>query len=399
MKFKFNILCILLTDRSLQTVHFKKTISFTPKLQILLLILLFINSCIVQYIPKTNEEEALLVVEGQITDQPGINTIKLLKSQPLWSRNISKPLKGCKVWISDEIGQINSLKETTDGTYVTDPTTFQGVIGKYYTLHIKTTNDTLNHSYESLPMEMKAVPPIDSMYYEKNVSQVWPRTVEGCQIYLDTHDPSNNCKFYKWEYSETWEFHLPFDVQNKVCWITNNSNEIVIKNASFISENSILRHQVISIPNPIDRLSVKYSLLVKQYSLNEEEYLYWERLKNTIDQVGGLYDMVPTVIPNNVFCLNHPDEKILGYFSVSAVKSKRIFIKDTFAGFDAQYMNCASDTIMGINPIPGLNTSVWVLVDNSNQVPPVRVVTYERRCADCTTRGTNIKPSFWDDVK
>jgi hypothetical protein len=140
-------------------------------------------------------------------------------------------------------------------------------------------------------------------------------------------------------------------------------------------------------------------LIVKQYSLNEEEYLYWERLKNTIDQVGGLYDMVPTVIPNNLFCLVHPDEKILGYFSVFAVKTKRIFIKDTFAGFDVQYMNCASDTIMGTSAIPGLNTSVWVLVDHSNQVPPVRFVTYERRCADCTTRGTNIKPSFWDDVK
>ena len=51
--------------------------------QILLLsILLFLSSCITQFIPHTTEDKQLLVVEGLITDQPGVNTIKLSSTVP-----------------------------------------------------------------------------------------------------------------------------------------------------------------------------------------------------------------------------------------------------------------------------------------------------------------------------
>ena len=369
------------------------------RLFVLFLLLLLSNSCIVQYYPKTNEAEELLVVEGLITDQPGINTVNLSRSLPLWKRQYPKPLKGCIVWISDDQGHINNLKETKDGTYITDSTTFRGIVGRQYSLHIQTTTDSVNLSYESLPVEMKPVPPIDSIYYEKQVYVTWPQPVEGCQIYLDTHNPANNCKFFRWKYSETWEFHLPYNVTNRVCWISDNSSGIFIKNASFLADNTIIKYPVITISNPIDKLSVKYSILVNQYSLNEDEYLYWERLQNTIDQVGGLYDMIPMAIPNNIYCLEDPNRKVLGYFSVSAVSSKRIFIKDNFQSVNDLYYKCISDTIFGTGPITGLNSSVWLIVDQSNLVPPKRYVTDKYGCADCRARGTTVKPSFWKDGK
>ena len=371
-----------------------------PNRQILLLLLLsLINSCIVEYVPKTNEVDELLVVEGLITDQPGRSTLKLSKTLPL-GKLFVKPLKGCIVWISDDLGQIDSLKETTmDGTYVTDSANFQGVIGRQYTLHIRTTRDSVNLSYESLPMEMKPVPQIDSIYYEKKIFVKWPLDYEGCQIYLDTHDPVNNCRFYRWEYSETWEFHLPYDVPYRVCWRSDRSDGIFIKNTSFLSEDRITRYPLYSIPNPFDRLSIKYSLLVKQYSLNEDEYLYWEKVKNSSDQEGGLYDIIPGTISNNIYCIENPEQRVCGYFSVSAVSSKRIFIIDSFAGLNTSYISCPSDTIFGTGAIPGLNSSVWVIEDNSNKVPPNRIVTDNIDCADCRVRGTDIKPVFWNEDK
>lgn len=370
-------------------------------IRLIILFLLFsvFKSCIVPYIPEPPENDELLVVEGLISDQHEVNTIKLSKSLPLWKNQNAKPLKGCKVWITDDLGQIDSLKETFVGTYITDSATFQGIIGRKYTLHIITNAAYGNLKYESFPMELKPVPPIDRIYYEKKVYMYDPRPVEGCQIYLDTHDPANSCNFYRWKYSETWEFHLPFNVKYKVCWLSGNSNEIFIKNTSALAEDRIIGFPLNSIPNPIDKLSVKYSILVKQYSLNEDEYLYWERLKNTLDQVGGLYDLIPAIIPNNIYCVENPNEKILGYFSVSAVSSRRAFIKDNFAGLNVQYVDCVSDTIYGTNPIPGLDGTVWVIIDHSDQTPPSRIVTYSRGCADCRVRGTNIKPVFWDDDK
>ena len=371
-------------------------------LQILLSILLLFNSCITKFIPQTSENKELLVVEGLITDQPGINTIKLSKSLPLGGSSAAKPLKGCIIMISDDNNTYYSLNETVDGTYVTDPTIFRGAVGRQYTLHINTNASANNHNYESFPVEMKPVPPIDSVYYEKMTLNENNGIIsqEGCQIYLNTHDPTNLCKFYRWEYSETWEFRLPYQVTNNVCWISDNSNVINIKNASILDEDKIERYPLDFISNATDRLNFKYSILVNQYSLNEDEYLYWEKLQNISEQVGGLYDMIPATIPSNVYCLDDPNEKVLGYFSVSAVSSKRIFIKDHFAGEIDLYFSCPFDTIYGHGTIPYLNTSYWVIIDQEdNPFNPLRVITDKRGCADCTVRGTKIKPDFWNGDK
>ena len=114
-------------------------------------------------------------------------------------------------------------------------------------------------------------------------------------------------------------------------------SEINIKNTSVLEQDKIERFPLNFISNQTDRLKVKYSMLVNQYSLNEDEYLYWEKLQNMSEQVGGLYDMIPSAIPSNVYCIDDPNEKVLGYFSVSASSSKRIFIKDHFAGIFTPY--------------------------------------------------------------
>jgi hypothetical protein len=374
----------------------------TVRKLILFSFLLLLDSCITQFVPKTNEDKELLVVEGLITDQPGANTIKLSKSLPLGTRNVANPATGCIVTISDDLGNTFILKETDAGTYVTDPTIFQGAVGRKYALHINTNTAYYNHNYETLPVEMKPVPPIDSLYYEKMTIEEGVGNVpsqEGCQVYLNTHDPTNQCKFYRWKYSETWEFILPYTVTNRICWISDNSDVINIKNTSIIEDDKVDRYPINYISNQTDRLKVKYSILVNQYSLSEDEYLYWEKLQNFSEQVGGLYDMIPSAVPSNVYCIDDPNEKVLGYFSVSANSSKRIFIKDRFAGLIDLYTDCIDDTIFGGGTIPHLNSAVWVIITVPMPPPGYRVITYTRGCADCTTRGTTIEPDFWTDDK
>ncbi len=382
---------------------------------ITLLVLLFIlKSCVVPYLPEAPENDQLLVVEGLISDQHEVNTIKISKSRPIWTGQHPVYLTGCKVWITDDLENVYNLAEAAIGTYITDSSTFKGITGRKYTLHIRTNPADGSLNYESFPMELKPVPEIDSLYYEKITYATAYLPVEGCQIYLDTHDPLNNSNFYRWTYSETWEINLPFNVPNKVCWRTENSNFIMLKNSSFLAENRVVGYPVKTISTPIDRLTVKYSILVKQYSLNEDEYIYWEALKTSLDQQGGLYDIIPPIIPNNIFCVEKPNEKTLGYFSVSAISSRRIFIKDKFVGYDESCnssivfglpkidMNVASPTYGKDISIEGLDASVWVAEDHTDEIPPYRIVVYNRWCSDCTQKGIfgdyrNKRPSFWDE--
>lgn len=375
-----------------------KTISRT----VLISFVVLVNSCISQFIPQTTEDKKILVVEGLITDLPDSNIIKLSESLPLGTKSTSNPIRGCIVTITDDQGNSFNFSETAAGKYVTDPSDFQGIIGRFYTLHIKTNAANNYRNYESSAMEMKPVPPLDNLYYEKTTSRetfVDSLAREGCQVYLDTHDPTNQCQFYRWEYTETWEFNLPYWVQNKTCWLSNNSNIINIKNTTSLAEARIDRYPLIFISKLTDRLNIKYSIFVKQYSLNEDEYLYWQQLQDITEHVGGLYDIIPSSVTSNVYCLDNPNEKILGYFSVSGSTSKRLFIEDNFAGLLDLYTKCNSDTIFEGEPILYSPNNYWVIILHYVPPPSYIVITLNNGCADCSLRGTTKEPDFWNDDK
>jgi hypothetical protein len=365
-------------------------------------ILLTISGCITPFLPETDEDPNLVVVEGLITDQREVNMVKLSRSMPLGKTATLRPLKGCIVSITDDVGNRFFLNESsTAGTYLTDSSIFRGIVGRKYTLHINTNNATETHyTYESLPIEMRAVPPIDSLFYEKVVIHEKDENhqlQEGSQVYLNAYDPKGDCNFYRWDYVETWKFQLPYYVPNQTCWITNNSSDINIKNTSILSEDRVTRLPLKFISNETDRLEVRYSILVNQFSVSEDEFSYWEKLQNISENVGGLYDIVPSSIPGNIFCVEDPGEQVLGFFSVSAKASQRIYIDENFRGLPNLYFECPADTLSYSDPILGLNSTVWVIIDEPYE--GYKVITYTKGCADCTVRGTTIKPDFWTDAK
>jgi hypothetical protein len=173
---------------------------------------------------------------------------------------------------------------------------------------------------------MRPVQPIDSIYYEKitiRKSDDISKGIDNCQIYLDTHDESGNCKYFRWDFTETWEFHLHYEFPNFACWITKASDKILLKNTTGLARDYVKKYPLNYIAETSDRLEIKYSILANQYSLSPDEFTYWDKLKSMSDDVGGLYDIVPANVPGNITCITHPEERVLSYFSVSAKASRR----------------------------------------------------------------------------
>jgi|WetSurMetagenome_2_1015567.scaffolds.fasta_scaffold00002_33 hypothetical protein len=368
------------------------------------LILILAGSCVTKFIPDVREAGELLVVEGVITDQPGANTVMLSKSVPLDQRNTVKPLSGCIVTIADNEGNIFSMTETVKGTYISNPSEFQGVVGRKYQLRITVHDATLSdRSYESVPEELRAVPPIDSLYFRKVTLRMRPSDMvpmeEGCQIYLDTHDPTGKCSFYRWTFTETWEILLPYPTEKHICWTSENSNTIKIKTTSTIAEDRVSGFPLHFISNETDRLETKYSILAKQYSMSSDEFDYWSKLQSISEETGSLYDIIPASVNGNIYNIDDPYEQVLGYFSVSAVSEKRIFIEEPFAGQVNLYNKCVTDTsyLRDVDSIPGINQNIWLLLEYDYAMPPYKLLSRNRRCADCTTRGTTVEPAFWRD--
>ncbi|HEX2395277.1 MAG TPA: DUF4249 domain-containing protein [Bacteroidales bacterium] len=355
------------------------------------------SRCVTEFIPDISDEKELLVVEGLITDQPEEYTITVSKSLPIGLKNEARPVSGCTVTVSDNMGNSYRFLERDSGIYVSPPE-FTGMVGRTYKLHITTPSSSGFLNYDSEPAEMLSIPSL-SLYYEKvKLFDAEPDLFdkEGCQIYLNTFGSNN---YYRWEYFETWILRLPFSVPNQTCWVSDRSRNILIKNNVDFGGVPIIRQPFLYISNSTDRLKTRYSILVNQYSINEDEYNFWAALQTLTEQSGGLYDIIPGSIPSNIRCIENPDETVLGYFSVSAKASKRIFIDNEFAGIIDLYKNCITDTIFGDGDIRGIDTSVWVLFDKPKMFPNprTRILTRTKGCYDCTVRGTTTRPSFWID--
>ena len=349
---------------------------------------LFVNSCVSEFIPEIKEKQNMLVVDGLITDQPVTNRIILSETVPMGEKINFIPVKGAAINILDDIGNQWTLSEKSDGIYCTDSLTFRGIPGRKYSLIIRTYDDT----YTSPLVDMKPVPPIDSLYFEKVLLKYdyFGYSVEGCNIYLDTHDPLNETRYFRWDFTETWEMRYPWAglevVENGQCWITEKSGKILIKSTSALSESDVKKYPLHNIGTEHDtRLFLRYSILVNQYSISADEYYYWDKLKRVYEETGSLYDLIPVNITGNIKSTSDPQKLVFGNFCVSSVSSGRIYIDEYFKGPNP-YWDCIDLTITG--PGPG----IWQLSFAGSTVYTNRI-----DCIDCTYRGTKTKPEFWID--
>jgi hypothetical protein len=366
---------------------------------LLLLFLLTIVSCVTLFVPENNDNRDFLVVEGLITDQNKTNTIFLSRSAPLNSEFKKTPVSMGLITISDDLGNNFNLLEKKPGMYVTDSLNFRGMAGRKYILRILAEG----FSYISDSMLMKRVPPIDTIHAEKilNESSLAGQVAPGYQVDVSTFDPTGQCGYYRWSFAETWEYKLPYDhssIVNRVCWKSDISRTIFIKSTKSFAEDRVHKFPLNFISTETDRLAIKYSLLLKQYSLNEDEYYYWEKIKKINQETGGLYDVVPIAVKSNIKCVDDPTREVIGYFSVSAVSEKRLFVYQSTEEFPDFFKNCPYDTIPGWIADPRIGVSLFVIMrtEMPDDYRPYYVVTNKKSCHDCSLSGSKIQPDYWN---
>jgi hypothetical protein len=280
-------------------------------------------------------------------------------------------------------------------------------VTRQYRLSIITAN---NEQYQSDLVPVNITPPIDSIGF--NIVTA-PDT--GIEIYANTHDATNAVKYFRWDYTETWEFHAHYlsyyvgngaklvirsaNQQVTVCFGTDVSSDIVLGSTAKLKQDVLYQNPIALIPSTSEKIETEYSILLRQYALTADAYNFWVSLKRNTEALGSIFDAQPSQITGNVHCINNPSEPVIGYVSASTVTSKRIFITNQqLPSWVPVYpYNCAQDTLYStssflFNPVS--------LVIATGPPPlmgavPVKVATSDRQCADCTLRGSATRPSFW----
>jgi len=112
---------------------FKNSVRAIAFLNLLIVLFLF-SSCEKVIDIDLNAKAPQVVIEGNITDQPGPYTVKSTQTVNYDEANIFPTISGATVTISDNVGNSEILTETSLGIYTTS--TLQGVAGRIYKLKV-----------------------------------------------------------------------------------------------------------------------------------------------------------------------------------------------------------------------------------------------------------------------
>jgi hypothetical protein len=303
---------------------------------ILLAFVLFLTGCKESYVsPVPPVDTGYLVLEGVI-DMEGVYTnIRLSRTTELDEQVITRE-RGALVRLEDSNNSIVHLMETSEGNYTAGNLHLDTSLK--YRIAITTANQ---EEYLSDFVAVRNNPPIDSIS--------WVRESEGVQLYINTHDPQDSTRYYQWEYNETWQFNSQLssnlkyvkvnnentsvtyrdanDPQIYYCWQSNASTAILLGSSAKLS-NDIIHLPLVDIPNASWKLSVLYSILVRQYSWTREGYEFLEKMKKNTELVGSVFDAQPSELVGNIHCVSNPAQPVIGFFNICPVREKRIFISN-----------------------------------------------------------------------
>jgi hypothetical protein len=367
---------------------------------------LLLNGCVEPFEFSSNKYDNFLVVDGLFTNAAGPFSVKLSRTYQYNSHSETFE-QGAIVKILDDLGNTISLKEGAKGIYKTDSAT-QGVVGRKYKLFIQTKD---GESYESSFDEIIPVPPIDSLYYtykKMDNPEDASNPIEGVQVYVETHDPGNISKHYKWDYEESWKIILPFSVSlyPDVCYESATSSTFMIEDATRLSENKIKNHPLYYISNQTNRLCFKYCSKIKQYSLSENAFNYFNQIIEVNNHNGSLYDVPPSPVYGNINCISNPSLKCLGYFQVSGESSKVIVvdkandlsIKFMYVPNGFTYCELADVPTSDFLQIQQLIKKGYVFIYqyfNGKDQENHSVYANSIKCVDCALSGSVNPPSYW----
>lgn len=353
--------------------------------------------------PVIKAETNFLVVDGSIScGNNAVTTITLSRTTRLSDSILFVPELNAAVSIEQEQGSNFIVAEQGNGIYSTQPLNLDP--NHKYRLKIRTYN---NKEYVSEYVAGKISPAIDSLTWKQK---------GDVTVSVNTHDPSNNTRYYRWEFVETWNYESIYstyygvengyiyfknspDTQTDSCWRTANSTNIVLGSSIALSQDVISNLPVAVVPQHSERIGKGYSILVKQYALDREVFNYLRLIQRNTQQLGTLFDAQPSQLKGNIKSVDDPNEPVIGYIIASTVSEKRIFIRNhqlTDWNFVPSSIFCGTLITIPQNPVdyrifdyPDLSFGPYYFVTGG-------LVIAKKQCLECTEwGGTNKKPSFW----
>jgi len=382
-------------------------------------------SCLEPYNVNIDGYDNLLVVDGLITDENKSHTIELRRSTTTITES-SLYESGAVVYVTDDKGGQYYFAEFSPGLYKSDSTNLIVKEGDKFILHIQTSDGNI---YQSSECEILPKTEISNVYFKRNTAwdQEEENQNEGISIYVDGR--ASQTAFVRWMYEEDWKFVTPYperfaftedqqliqlDLENYLCWKRNISNNINVYSFTDQVGGAINNKEITFIPSGLnDRLTLRYSILIKQLSVSQDEFEYWRKLSESTEGIGDVFGKQPFSLRGNIANVNDETEPVLGYFQTGSVASERIYIDyDEVLKLGVPlyniYDNCHLDTfrVDGIAYFSPYQIYQEQVVNGhlkfydpiyGDGFDIVGLLLSNPVCSDCSLRGVTYPPAFWEE--
>jgi hypothetical protein len=352
----------------------------------------------------------VLVVEGYL-DSEGLSSIlDLSYTRSIQNDTGSKPVVlGASIYLESSGGERYALTELGSGSYE-----FKHDVPENdtYVLRIFVPDGT---SYSTISLTPLVTPEIIDVGFEKNEA--------GVEIFLTTKGNTDADDFL-WTYDETWAFRPPITSQVKYdpavkdvvlrtpdertdyCYKTVRNSDLVLETSSRFEDQFVFRQTLNQINKGDERLTVRYSILISQKALTKDASEFWEILKKNTDDLGSIFSPLPSIIRGNITQDQNPEVPVIGQVGLGKVQQRRLFIDinqiSPWRAEVPEYDGCilSADTVLirdyDSRFRSGVNIPAQPMVPEG-AFNPIGYRYSSLRCVDCTQRGTNVRPDFWED--
>lgn len=381
----------------------------------LLIFIVLASSCINPIaLDSIIDHEPTLVVDALLTNELKHHVVKLTKSVPLDSTRLIKETDA-QIKIMDNNNVVYDFSEEKEGVYVSNDL-FRAEKGKKYTLEVVTSDGVI---YTSTKEEMYGFNTIDQIAIKKEKNTF---NEEVLAFYVQSDGSNNeNALYYSYKFIETYKVIAPYwsiemldktklprmiIVPNtefdKICYGTNVSTEIILKESTLFNERKI-EFSIYNLKEDNFKIGHRYSVLVKQYVQSPEAHAYSKKIVQNATSKSVFAQSQPGALTGNI----HSDKKVIGYFEVSSVSEKRIFFNHSefyeYSQYTASYpslckipyapptVNNGSGSITLLERVTG----DWIFHSWSDPPNPIKIVRTD--CGDCKKYGSTNKPNFWID--
>ncbi|WP_400192376.1 DUF4249 domain-containing protein [Hymenobacter sp. B81] len=243
--------------------------------------------------------EPQLVVEGNITDQPGPYSIRLSKTGAYFADQELPAVRGAELVLTDNEGHRETLRETAPGLYQSSQ--LQGKIGGQYVLTIRAEGQEYRAA-----TEIKRIPNIDSFTQQRKQNE--PGWEDGYYVLYNGPELPGVGDYYR--------FKL---YQNDT--LRNDPDELVVTSDELVDGKYIGNLEL------TDRgFRVGDRVRIELLSLPRDYFYFLNEMFTQINNVG-LFAAPPANVRTNVLNTNPAGPKAVGYFAGTAVRTASLVIQ------------------------------------------------------------------------